>query len=79
MPIVIGLLPGILVGTAIVSRVSPGWLRFATYIALLPLILLQAAGFRREDLVYKPFPAPPGSGKGRTLGMVFVGALKEAA
>jgi uncharacterized membrane protein YfcA len=47
MPIVIGLLPGILVGTAIVSRVSPGWLRFATYIALLPLILLQAAGFRR--------------------------------
>ena len=47
MPIVIGLLPGVLVGTAIVSRVSPGWLRLATYIALLPLILLQAAGFRR--------------------------------
>jgi uncharacterized membrane protein YfcA len=47
LPIVIGLLPGVLIGTAIVTRVSPGWLRFATYIALLPLILLQAAGFRR--------------------------------
>lgn len=38
-----------------------------------------AAGFSREDLVYKAFPSPPGAGKGRTLGMVFVGALKEAA
>jgi len=47
LPIVIGLLPGILIGTAIVSRVTPGWLRFATYVVLLPLILLQAAGFRR--------------------------------
>jgi uncharacterized membrane protein YfcA len=47
LPIVIGLLPGVLLGTAIVSRVTPGWLRFATYIVLLPLILLQAAGFRR--------------------------------
>ena len=41
------LLPGVLVGTAIVSQVSPGWLKLATYIILLPLILLQAAGFRR--------------------------------
>ncbi len=47
LPIVFGLLPGVLLGTAIVSRVSPGWLRFATYVTLLPLILLQAAGFRR--------------------------------
>jgi uncharacterized membrane protein YfcA len=47
LPIVIGLVPGILVGTAIVSEVHPGWLRFVTFTALLPLILLQAAGFRR--------------------------------
>jgi uncharacterized membrane protein YfcA len=46
-PIVIGLLPGVIVGTAIVSRVNPGWLKFWTFLALLPLILLQAAGFRR--------------------------------
>jgi len=47
LPIVIGLLPGVLVGTALVSKVNPGWLRFGTFVTLLPLILLQAAGFRR--------------------------------
>jgi uncharacterized membrane protein YfcA len=46
-PIVIGLLPGVIIGTAVVSHVSSGWLRFTTYVALLPLILLQAAGYRR--------------------------------
>ena len=30
-----------------VSQVSPGWLKFVTFIVLLPLILLQAAGYRR--------------------------------
>jgi uncharacterized membrane protein YfcA len=46
-PMVLGLVPGVIVGTAIVSQVNPGWLRFATFVILLPLILLQAAGFRR--------------------------------
>ena len=47
LPIVIGLLPGVILGTALVAEVSPGWLKFGTFIVLLPLILLQAAGFRR--------------------------------
>src|ERR1700687_197526 len=47
LPIVIGLLPGVAVGTLIVSRVSPDWLKMTTYFALLPLILIQAGGFRR--------------------------------
>ena len=47
LPIVIGLVPGVVVGTLIVSRVSPDWLKLATYFALLPLILVQAGGFRR--------------------------------
>src|SRR5213595_1181185 len=47
LPIVIGLLPGVIVGTMIVSNVSSAWLKLATYLVLLPLILLQAAGFRR--------------------------------
>jgi uncharacterized membrane protein YfcA len=46
-PMIIGLIPGIVVGTAIVSQVNPGWLRFGTFMVLTPLILLQAAGFRR--------------------------------
>jgi uncharacterized membrane protein YfcA len=46
-PIVVGLVPGVLAGTLIVSTISPGWLKFGTYVVLLPLILLQAAGWRR--------------------------------
>src|ERR1700750_794605 len=47
LPIVIGLLPGVILGTAIVSQVNPAWLKFGTFLVLLPLILLRAAGFRR--------------------------------
>src|SRR6516162_8512123 len=48
MPIVVGLVPGIILGTVVVAKVHPGWLRLATFVVLLPLILLQAAGYRRK-------------------------------
>ena len=44
---IVGLVPGILLGTMVLSEVNPGWLRFWTFVTLLPLILLQAAGYRR--------------------------------
>src|SRR5947208_312728 len=47
LPILIGLLPGILAGTFVVSRASPPWLKLGTLAALLPLTLLQAGGVRR--------------------------------
>jgi len=47
LPIVIGLAPGVMVGTTIVSQMNVDWLRFATYATLLPLVLVQAAGYRR--------------------------------
>src|SRR6188768_4207370 len=40
LPIVVGLLPGVVLGTAIVSQVNPAWLKFGTFLVLLPLILL---------------------------------------
>src|ERR1700682_109676 len=40
LPIVVGLLPGVVVGTMLVSRVNPDWLKLYTYVVLLPLILL---------------------------------------
>jgi uncharacterized membrane protein YfcA len=46
-PILIGLLPGILIGSFLLKGANPGMLKFGTYIILLPIILLQAAGFRR--------------------------------
>ncbi len=47
LPILFGLAPGIAVGTLILSRVDPDWLKLGTFAVLLPLILLQAAGLRR--------------------------------
>src|SRR6516225_10453118 len=47
LPIVVGLAPGIVAGTLVVARVHPGWLRLWTFVVLLPLILTQAAGYRR--------------------------------
>jgi uncharacterized protein len=47
LPIVVGLVPGIVLGTMIVAQVTPAVLRFYTFVVLLPLILLQAAGYRR--------------------------------
>src|SRR5258706_9295632 len=41
-PIIIGLMPGVIAGTLIVSRVSQPWLKLCTYLILLPLILIQA-------------------------------------
>ena len=45
--VIAGLLPGVVIGTLIVSRVHPGWVKLFTYAALLPLILVQATGRRR--------------------------------
>jgi uncharacterized membrane protein YfcA len=63
VPVGIGLAPGVLLGTLIISTVSPDWLKLATYVVLLPLILVQAAGYRR------PIRAE------RTAGLVFGSGL----
>lgn len=47
LPIVLGLAPGIVAGTLVVAKVHPGWLRLVTFVLLLPLVLVQAAGYRR--------------------------------
>jgi uncharacterized membrane protein YfcA len=58
-PIVIGLLPGVAIGSYLLASLHPGWIKFATYAVLLPLILVQAAGLRRpvrsERLIGLPF------------------------
>ena len=47
LPILIGLLPGIAVGALILASLHPGWIKLGTYTIILPLILVQAAGWRR--------------------------------
>jgi uncharacterized protein len=46
-PILIGLLPGIAVGALVLASLQPSWIKFGTYTIILPLILVQAAGWRR--------------------------------
>src|SRR5437016_7917128 len=64
VPIVVGLIPGVVVGSFILSSVSPGLVKVVTYVALLPLILLQASGLRRPIRAEKAIGAPFGVGLG---------------
>ncbi|MCC7417858.1 MAG: sulfite exporter TauE/SafE family protein [Acidobacteria bacterium] len=64
LPIIAGLAPGIVAGTAIVAHVNPSHLRLYTFVLLLPLILLQAAGFRRPIRSEKSASAGFGAGLG---------------
>src|SRR5258708_36425089 len=47
LPVMIGLAPGVAVGTLIIAQVNTGALKLGTYLILLPLILVQASGYRR--------------------------------
>jgi uncharacterized protein len=63
-PILIGLLPGIAVGAFVLTSLQPSWVKLGTYAAILPLILVQAAGLRRPVrstwLIGLPFGAALG-------------------
>jgi uncharacterized membrane protein YfcA len=62
--IVVGLVPGVIVGTLIVTRVSQPSLRLWTYFVLLPLILAQGAGYRRPIRAERSIGLPFGGGLG---------------
>jgi uncharacterized membrane protein YfcA len=64
LPIVAGLVPGVIVGTLIVANVHPDWLKLGTFVLLLPLILLQAAGYRRPIRAERSVGVPFGTGVG---------------
>src|SRR5947208_3245876 len=64
LPMVAGLVPGVVIGTLVVARVNPGWLKLGTFWLLLPLILLQAAGHRRPIRSERAVGVPFGTGVG---------------
>ena len=64
LPIIGGLVPGVVVGSLLLSAVNPGAIRVLTYVVLLPLILLQAAGFRRYIHAERAVGVPLGTGIG---------------
>jgi hypothetical protein len=63
-PIVVGLLPGVILGTMIITKLPAPYLKLWTYLVLLPLILFQAAGFRRPIKSEKAIGLPFGMGLG---------------
>jgi uncharacterized membrane protein YfcA len=64
LPIVAGLVPGIVLGTLAVAIVRPDWLKLWTFALLLPLILVQAGGFRRPLRSERLWGLPFGAGVG---------------
>lgn len=63
-PILIGLAPGVAIGSYVLSLIHPGWIKFFTYLFILPLILIQAAGIRRPIRSERVLGIPFGTGIG---------------
>jgi uncharacterized membrane protein YfcA len=72
LPIIAGLVPGVVVGSFLLSTVNPGAIKLITYALLLPLILLQAGGFRRYIHAERRVGAPLGVGIGILYSMTTI-------
>jgi len=64
VPIVLGLVPGIVLGSLLLPRVNAEWLKLFVYSLLLPLILLQAGGIRKPVRLTPTVGAPFGTSLG---------------
>ncbi len=64
LPIILALVPGVVLGSFVLTSLSPSWVKLAVYGSILPLILLQAAGFRRPIRSEKVAGPPLGLGIG---------------
>jgi uncharacterized membrane protein YfcA len=58
------MLPGIAIGAFILASIQPGWIKLGTYAIILPLILVQAAGWRRPIQLGWLIGLPFGTGLG---------------
>ena len=64
LPILAGLVPGVIVGSFLLSALNSGNIKLLTYVVILPLILLQAAGVRRFVQAERAVGVPLGTGIG---------------
>ena len=64
LPILVTLVPGVVIGSLILSAVSATWMKLAVYAVILPFILFQAAGLRRPIRSEAKAGAPLGLGIG---------------
>jgi len=63
-PIVLGLVPGVVVGSLFLASLQSDVLKVVTYTVLLPLIFVQAAGIRRPIKAERRVGVPFGTGLG---------------
>jgi len=64
LPIIVSLFPGVAAGSFLLASVSAIWVRMLVYGILLPLVLVQAAGFRRPVRSERAITIPFGAGVG---------------
>jgi len=64
LPILLGLAPGVALGSYLLASLHPSWLKLVTYALLLPLILVQAGGLRYPIKAEKLVGVPFGTGLG---------------
>jgi uncharacterized membrane protein YfcA len=66
--LLIGIAPGVVVGSILLARVDPGLLKLLTFAVLLPLLLLQSAGVRKPIRNEKAVALPGGFALGVLYG-----------
>ncbi len=71
-PIAVGILPGVAVGSLVLATISAEWAKLVTYTALLPLILIQAAGLRWPIRRTRAVGVPFGAGIGVLYSMTTI-------
>jgi uncharacterized membrane protein YfcA len=71
-PIVLGILPGVAIGSFVLASISPDWAKLVTYATLLPLILIQAAGLRWPIRRTRAIGVPFGTGVGVLYSMTTI-------
>ena len=64
LPLIGALIPGVIVGSLLLSTAAPAWVRFFVYASILPLILIQASGIRHPIDSERRATIPFGAGVG---------------
>jgi uncharacterized protein len=72
LPLSIGLVPGVILGAALLGTVAPGDVKLIAYGALLPLIIIQASGLRWPIKNEKSASVPLGAGVGVLYGLTTI-------
>jgi uncharacterized membrane protein YfcA len=71
-PLAAGLVPGVIAGALLLGHIAPKSVKLAVYLALLPLILLQAAGKRLRVRRERSASVPLGTGVGVLYGLTTI-------